>query len=96
MAKQHPSYDFVDDKARSIGTGIVIHWQQGPVVNERLNGATVEGVLRACVQRLNDLDARVTCLENTHAIIAINEAIGHLEARTKDRHRRGVMGTVLP
>lgn len=77
----------------SMGAGIEIRWQLGPVQHELLNGATVEGVLRACVQRLERLNSQVPSHYNLDAIRRINSAIGWLEDRTKERAHRGVLGT---
>lgn len=79
--------------AMSAGAGIMILWQEGPIQDDLLNGATVEGVLRACVQRLTELQSEVPSSFNISAMANINQAIGYLEARTQDRHRRGVLGT---
>ena len=82
---------------KTTGEGIDIRWQQGPVVGERLNGARVEGVIRAAVFRLQDFQAGPTaCDENRQAIEHLNAAIYLLQQRTADRYRRKVIGTEKP
>jgi hypothetical protein len=70
----------------------VINWQHGPI-GEDFNGATVEGVLRAAILRLEDLNRAIPCSENGVAISHLNEALAALDRRTRDRYERGVMGT---
>ena len=74
-----------------------IRWQVGPVREDGVNGAQIDEVLAACVEKLRALnqppyDTRETSLAITH----IEEAIHWLEARTRDRIRRGVEGTSIP
>ena len=82
------------------GVGLAIDWQDGPIGkvegDERLppNGAFVETVIAACVQRLEFYQAsRFACDENHIAIMHLNGALEVLNDRTKKREARGVEGT---
>jgi hypothetical protein len=75
------------------GVGMDIHWQQGPIVDNRANGSTVEQPIRAAIARLVDLDQQVPCEENRQAIERLHDALAFLDRRTRDRATRGVMGT---
>ena len=91
---QHPMHQA---GVQTTGEGIDIRWQQGPVIGERLNGARVEGVIRAAVFRLQDFQCGPTATDyNRQAIEHLNAAIGLLQQRTADRYRRGVIGTERP
>lgn len=57
-----------------------------------VNGTTVEEMLRVSIERLTDLNGNSPCKENSVAIIKTQEALMWLEARTKDRVKRGVEG----
>jgi hypothetical protein len=75
--------------------GLDIRWQQGPI-GAVFNGASVEVVIRAVLHRLDDYQAALPCEENRLAIEYLNAALGCLEARTRDRYKRGVMGSEAP
>lgn len=81
-----------------LGTGIRIVWQDGPLgtgpERKAPNGAFVEGVLQAALQRLEFFqESRFNCPENASAIIKINEALHWLNHRTAKREARKVEGT---
>ena len=94
-------YSDADDNpagGQTSGTGIQIFWQDGPlaVAGHRAapNGAFVEGVLQAALDRLEYYQAsKFKCRENALAITKIEEALHWLNHRTADRERRGVEGT---
>jgi hypothetical protein len=76
--------------------GLSVVWQQGPI-GQRFNGASVEVIIRTAIARLEQLQASpMACQENKQAIDNLNAALGNLDARTRDRYRRGVMGTAAP
>ncbi len=56
------------------------------------NGTTLEEMLRVSIERLQDLNGRFACHENSIAITKIQEALMWLNARTVDRKNRGVEG----
>ena len=79
------------------GTGIDINWQDGPLGRgeNRMppNGAFVEGVLNAAIQRLEFFQAsKFKCRENALAITKLEEAKHWLDHRTKMREAQGVEG----
>ena len=56
------------------------------------NGTTLEEILRVLIERLQDLNGRFACRENSIAITKMQEALMWLNARTVDRKKRGVEG----
>lgn len=56
------------------------------------NGTTLEEMLRVSIERLQDLNGRFACRENSIAITKMQEALMWLNARTADREKRGVEG----
>lgn len=56
------------------------------------NGTTLEEMLRVSIQRLQDLNAKFACRENSLAITKMQEALMWLNARTEDREKREVEG----
>lgn len=56
------------------------------------NGTTLEEMLRVTIERLQDLNARFSCRENSIAITKMQEALMWLNKRTEDRVARGVEG----
>lgn len=81
------------------GRGLSISWQSGPlqaVDGERLdpNGAFVEGVITAALQRIEHYQTtKFRCRENAIAVTKLEEALLWLNKRTADRTARGVEGT---
>lgn len=82
----------------SEGIGITIGWQNGPLNREKgrqqANGAFVEGVIQAAIDRLYYFqNSKFRCRENAIAITKLEEALHWLDHRTLDRENRGVEGT---
>lgn len=80
------------------GTGISISWQNGPLavdgVRKEPNGAFVEGVIAAALDRLQHYQAsKFACRENALAITKLEEALHWCNHRTANREARGVEGT---
>lgn len=82
------------------GTGIDISWQKGPLGRigggQRIdpNGAFVEDVLEACLQRLQHYnESGFRCTENDEAIEHITIALVALDKRTQRRVLAEVEGT---
>lgn len=73
-----------------------VRWQDGPVnreAGEQPNGAFVEDVIDVCKRRLEFYqDSAFACPENAAAADALDEALGYLNERRKDRAERGVQG----
>lgn len=83
---------------RSYGIGISIEWQDGPLGRgedrKTPNGAFVEGVIAAAIDRLEFYNAGpYRCRENSLAITKLEEALHWLDHRTVAREARGVEGT---
>lgn len=80
------------------GIGLSIQWQDGPLGRdgERIapNGAFIETVISACVQRLEYFqNSKFKCRENALAITKLEEALHWLNWRTQGRELRKVEGT---
>lgn len=80
------------------GKGIAIVWQNGPLgrgpERQEPNGAFVEGVIQAAIDRLEFFQHRkFACASNARALADLRSAIAHLESRTVEREERGVEGT---
>lgn len=76
--------------------GFRIRWHEGPLAGHAINGATPDLVIRAAIQRLEFLDASLSCRENREAIGHLNGALFALDKRVRDRHERGVLGQAVP
>jgi hypothetical protein len=80
------------------GKGITIDWQDGPLGRgkdrKEPNGAFVEGVIRAALDRLQWYQTtEFKSRENALAITKLEEALHWCQHRTADREARGVEGT---
>lgn len=81
------------------GVGLDIVWQNGPLgrvgSDERIepNGAFVETVLEAVLQRIAYYETVFGCEENRYAMGYIGEALAVLNARTQRRVEANVEGT---
>ena len=103
MKQQLQEKHDVDDQGRpaggvTTGTGINIHWQDGPLAvdgeRKEPNGAFVEGVIQAALGRLEHYQtSQFKCRENALAITKLEEALHWCQHRTADREARGVEGT---
>lgn len=71
---------------------IQVKWQDGNAPDNGVNGATIEDVIEVARERIAELNAKFPCRENSLAITKLEEATHWLEARTKDRIKRGVEG----
>ena len=76
------------------GPGMIIQWQDGPMVAAVQTGTLVDDVLWAAQQRLEAYDETgLKCRENSIAITKIEEARLWLAKRHADRVKRGVAHT---
>lgn len=73
-------------------TTTAIHFQNGPVKANGVNGVTNEAVLAILIHRTKILDSHFPCDENKRAISYMENALALFEKRTKDRLIRGVEG----
>ena len=56
------------------------------------SGTTNEEVIRVVIDRIETMDKKFACLENSIAISHLSIALGALEDRTRGRKARGVEG----
>lgn len=81
------------DGGQTEGKGIGIRWQKGPLgrgaERKEPNGAFVEGVIAAALDRLNFYQAsKFKCRENALAITKLEEALHWLDHRTAEQQER--------
>lgn len=80
-------YDFDSD----VSPQEVLFYEKNPD-GTATTGTTLEEMLRVSITRLNDLNSRFSCRENSIAITKMQEALMWLNERTKNRIARGVEG----
>lgn len=72
----------------------VINWQNGVVEGGQQNGAFVEDVITAAIERIEYFnDSKFRCRENSLAITKLEEALMWLRYRTSNRENQGVENT---
>jgi hypothetical protein len=70
-----------------------IKFQKGPVAENGVNGCFMEDLLAIVKDRLECFQAGdFACVENEMALNDVNQALAHLNMRTKDRQDRDVEG----
>lgn len=75
----------------TLGGGSTIDWQNGVVEGGEQNGAFIEDVITAAIQRLEYFnDGKFRCRENSVAITKLEEALMWLRYRTANREEQGV------
>lgn len=71
-----------------------IQFQNGPVKEHGVNGCQIEDIIeKVLLPRLNDLNERSKCRENSLALTKLEEALLWLNKRTQNRVAKGVEGT---
>ncbi len=71
-----------------------IHFQQGPIKEDGVNGVMNEDILLMVVNRLQTFQkGQFSCRENALALTKLEEAVLWLRARTMGREQRGIEGT---
>lgn len=71
-----------------------IHFQEGPIKENGVNGVANEDLLVMVIRRLQGFqDSPYSCRENAMAITKLEEALMWLRKRTMGRENRGVEGT---
>lgn len=71
-----------------------IHFQNGPIAEEGVNGISQEALLAIVEDRLASFQAGpYACHWNAMALESVRGAMGFLQERTKERVDRGVEGT---
>ena len=77
------------------GYPVEIKWQDGVVPEVGVNGAQIEDVIDAVLDRLRELNAAFPCRENSITITKLEEAGMWQRERTRNRVDRGVEGQHL-
>lgn len=94
-------YNNIDDPKRDGDPGqprtlCTIHFQNGPINENGINGITQEVLLAICIDRLESFQAGpYACRANAIALTKMQEAQMWLQQRTLERMRRGVEGTSI-
>jgi len=71
-----------------------IHFQEGTIIDKKVNGIFMEDLLNIVLHRLQCFQLTdMACIENEEAILGITKALEALQQRTNDRKNRGVLGT---
>lgn len=80
------------DNEKEDGFSLPISFQEGPVKEHGVNGATSEGLLAVLIHRTGVLNGNFPCEENELAILHLKKALEAFESRTRNRQARGVEG----
>src|SRR4051812_15187844 len=73
--------------------GLDIHFQNGPIAEDGVNGVTQEVLLAVVIDRLRSFQAGpFACIENAIALEHTDLALDALKSRTRSRMARGVEG----
>lgn len=84
----YPLHDF----DLTVPSQMVQFYEKNEDGSTKTNGTTLEEMLRVSIERLQDLNNRFGCRENSIAITKMQEALMWLNKRTEDRKDRGVEG----
>lgn len=74
---------------------ISIHFQDGPISDHGINGATSEALLQILIHRTKTLDENFPSEFNKQAIAYMESALNEFNKRTHERRARGVEGTLV-
>lgn len=83
------SFIYVRNDVNSISFTI----QNGPIKESGVNGCQVDTLIHAAKIIIEGLNAKYPCRENSLAVTKLEEALHWIDARTKNRVKRGVEGT---
>lgn len=81
--EQNPGQQYVITKDRMAFANL--HFQSGSVDTAGVNGLTNEALIEILIDRTEQLDKIVPCIENKVALLHLNTALKALEARAKRR-----------
>jgi hypothetical protein len=71
-----------------------IHFQEGPLKENELNGIFMEDLIAICINRLDHFqDSEFKCDENEEARNCLIDSLKALRKRTESRKERNVLGT---
>lgn len=93
-------YHLFDEKIRPFNFIYVRHdvnslsfnIQNGPIKEKGVNGCQVDTLIEAAKLIIEGLNKQFPCRENSCAITKLDEALHWLEARKRNREKRGVEG----
>ncbi len=74
------------------GQKITFTIQSGPIKEVGVDGCQLDSLIVVARDMIAFLNAKFPCRENSLAITKLDEALHWLEARTKDREKRGAEG----
>lgn len=83
-------YELKNFKSDSVQ--VISFYETDPETGAETEGTTLEEMLTISLDRLNMLNKKYPCRENSIAITKMQEALMWLNARTADRIARGVEG----
>ncbi len=87
-------YEISWDNTPNYNEGIVLSFQNGPIIEVGLNGISGEALLAILIDRLRGFQlGPYACEDNQSALECLDSALGYLQNRTKARIARGVEGT---
>ena len=90
----HAPHHFEIKKKSDLQTIVKIDMQEGPILENGVNGCCNEDLLNIVLSRLSGFqNSPYSCRENAIAITKIEEALLWLHHRTNKRKQRGVEGT---
>ena len=71
-----------------------VNFQNGPIAESYVNGASIEAYIAICIDRLQGFQSgEYKCRENAIALTHLEDAMHWLQHRTRQRLARGVEGT---
>ena len=91
----------LDDKGNpaggySLGPGFGIAWQYGVIAEKGVNGASIEDIIEALIERVKFLnDSAFKCIENERTLEHLTSALRAQLDRTNKRKARKVEGTYV-
>jgi hypothetical protein len=92
--KFNASHRFEVKKAGSEVRLLGVHFQEGPIKENGVNGVNNEDLIAMVLSRLQSFqESEYRCRENAMAITKLEEALLWLRKRTMGREKRGVEGT---
>jgi hypothetical protein len=82
-------------KKQGIGDEFVkIHFQEGPVKEQGINGASESDLIAILIDRFESFqNGSHACSENQHTLTYLHGALGRLRDRTARREKAGTEGT---
>ncbi|ADI90442.1 hypothetical protein [Acinetobacter oleivorans] len=84
-----------NEKQNATDFEISIHFQDGPISEHGINGATSEALLQILIHRTKTLDENFPSEFNKQAIAYMESALEEFNKRTSERRARGVEGTLV-